>query len=107
MNNFIIINRTYSEVTPESSEEGDFSDNGFISEAEEVSFSELVSLMREHRQPSNSRNNDINTWYSTGFYTSDYSTATEREECIHFSRNNTKNAEKYWKLARIIADKQR
>jgi len=100
MNNFILISRTYAEVTPESSEIGDFSETGFITEKENVSFSELVKLMEKHYQPSCSPNDgDPRTWYSTGFYTSDYSTGTDREESIHFHRDNTPNAAKYWKLA--------
>lgn len=104
MNNFILISRTYAEVTPESAENSDFSETGFISEKEEVSFSQLVDLMREHCQPSCSPNDGSpQTWYSSGFYTSDYSTGTEREESIHFHRDNTPNAAKYWKLAAKLA----
>lgn len=107
MTNFILISRTFAEATPESSEFGDFSKTGFISEQEEVSFSELVKLMREHYQPSQSPHDDnVNVWYSTGFFTSDYTTGTDREECIHFSRDNAPNVAKYWKLARIFADKK-
>ena len=104
MNNFILINRTFCETTPESAEFGDFSDTGFIAQDEQVTFSELVQLMKEHNHPSMSPC-DVNTnvWFSTEFYTNDYSTATEREESIHFSSNNTPNAAKYWKLARIAA----
>ncbi len=105
MNNFIIISRTFSEITPESAEIGDFSDTGFIAEREEVSFTELVDLMKEHYQPSNSGSIDNNTWFSSGFYTSDYGTGTEREECIHFNQENTINAAKYWKLAYLAAKK--
>lgn len=104
MNNYILISRTYAEVTPESAENSDFSKTGFISEQEQVSFSELVGLMREHSQPSCSPNDGSpQTWYSSGFYTSDYSTGTEREESIHFHRDNTPNADKYWKLAAKFA----
>ena len=106
MNNFILVDRTYSEITPESAEDGDFSDTGLISQDEEYSFSELVKLMKGHPQASSSPHESINTWYSTGYYTSDYRTCTEREECIHFSEKNTPNAAKYWKLARIIANRK-
>lgn len=107
MNNYILINRTFAEITPESCEDSDFSDSGFIEEDLEVSFTELVRLMKDHYQSSCSPDNgNINTWYSTGFYTSDYRTGTEREESIHFSRNNTENAAKYWRLARIAALKK-
>lgn len=104
MNNYILINRTFCEVTPESAENGDFSDSGFIAEDEQVSFTELVNLMNECNEPSYSPNEgDINTWYSTSFYTTDYSTGTDRQESIHYSRNNTPNCAKYWKLAVKIA----
>lgn len=107
MNNFIIINRTFAEATPESSEYGDFSDSGFIEEHVEVTFSELVRLMRDHWIPSCSPNGyDTHVWYSTSWYTRNYMTGTEREECIHYSHHNTPNCEKYWKWARIIADKK-
>lgn len=106
MNNYILISRTYSEITPESCEQGDFSDNGFISEVEEVSFRELVDLMKTHFSPSCSPDNyDTDTCYSTGFYTSNYRTGTEREEYIHFHSDNTENAAKYWKYARLAANK--
>lgn len=104
MNNFIIISKTFSETTPESAEQGDFSDQGVLSEKENVSFSELVKLMKEHNQPSCSPNDGaIHTWYSTGFYTKDYRTGSDREECIHFHKDNTPNADKYWKLAARFA----
>lgn len=100
MNNFIIISRTYAETTPESAEIGDFSDTGFIDDRAEVTFSELVTLMKEHYQASSSPNDgSTNVWYSTGFYTSNYRTSTEREESIHYHHENTPNAAKYWKLA--------
>lgn len=108
MNNYIIINRTYCEFTPESAECGDFSDHGFIEEGEQVTFSELVTLMREHNLPSCSPDNfdNIHTWYSTDFYTSDYGEGTQRQESIHFADNNTINAAKYWFLAAKIAAKK-
>lgn len=100
MNNYILISRSYAEVTPESAEIGDFSKTGLISTEEKITFRELVNLMREFNQPSCAPNDgSIYTWYSTGFYTSDYGTGTEREESIHFDMNNTPNAAKYWKLA--------
>jgi len=100
MNNYILINRTFSEITPESTEQGDFSDMGFIAQDEQVTFSDLVQIMREHNNPSCSPcKGDINTWFSTDFYTDDYATATMREESIHYSNNNTVNGAKYWRLA--------
>lgn len=107
MNNYILINKTYSEATPQSSEVGDFSETGLIVQDEKLTFSELVRLMKEHTQASCSPDDlSTNTWYSTGFFTSDYGKGIEREECIHYSSNNTVNAAKYWKYARIAANKK-
>ncbi len=107
MNNYILISRTFAEITPESCADSDFSDHGFIDEKQECTFSELVTLMREHNIPSCSPNDyGVNVWYSTDFYTTDYSTGTNREESIHFHRDNTPNAAKYWKWAAIIANKK-
>jgi hypothetical protein len=107
MNNFIIISRTYTETTPESAEVGDFSDTGYIDERQEVTFRELVKLMKEHNDPSQSpTNGNIHTWFSSHSYTSDYRTGTERAESIHYHRDNTPNAEKYWRYAYNAANKK-
>jgi len=104
MNNYILISKTFAEITPESCEDGDFSNTGFISECEQVSFSELVDILKENKNPSSSPNNgDINVWYSSGYYTKCYRTATDRETSIHYHEKNTPNCEKYWKLAAKFA----
>ena len=100
MNNFIIISRTFVEVTPDSAEVGEFSDKGFIDERIEVTFDELVDLMSEHPYPSCSPNDgNTNVWYSNEMYTSDYSDGTNRQESIHYHKDNTENIPKYWKMA--------
>lgn len=105
MNNFIIISKTFADTTPESAEHGDYSDRGFIDECMQVTFSELVELMKEHNQPSMSPNDgNVNVWYSCSPYTTDYSKGIERETSIHFHRSNTPNASKYWKLAAKFAN---
>lgn len=105
-NNFIIISRTYAETTPESAEIGDFSKKGFIAKKEKVTFSQLVALMKDHTHPSQCPNDgNINVWYSSSWHTTDYNKGTQREESLHFHRQNTSNASKYWKLARKYADK--
>lgn len=104
MNNFILISKTFDEITPESAEDSDFSDSGFITEREEVTFRELVDLMSEHPIPSCSPDNgDTNTCYSTEYYVTDYHDLTQRQESIHYHKDNTPNAAKYWRLARKIA----
>lgn len=104
MQNYILIGRTFSEITPESAKNADFSDYGFISENEAVTFTELVELMKRHPQASEWPNNGSpDVWYSTGYQVEDYGTGTEREECLHFHPDNTPNVDKYWKLAAKIA----
>lgn len=106
MNNYILINRTFAEITPGGCEDSDFSETGFISEREEVSFRELCDLMINHREASQSpEDGNIFVWFSTGFRIDDYATGTYREECIHYHIDNTPNAAKYWEYARNYAKK--
>jgi len=95
----LLISRCYSEVTPESAEDGDFSDTGFIYEAQEFTFRELVRELRDFYTLSDSRSSGVGTWACSGFGTSDYSTGTEREETLHFSRDNAPRLHKYWPKA--------
>lgn len=96
----LLISRTYSEVTPESAEDGDFSDTGLVYENTEFTFRELVRELRDCSQLSASHPGDCwHVWASTGFFTSDYSTGTEREESVHFSRDNDHRLVKYWRKA--------
>jgi len=107
MNNYIIISRTYAETTPESAAIGDYSDTGFIEEKQQVTFRELVALMKTHIHASQSPDSaSISSWYSTGFYIKDYGTNTEREENIHYHPDNAPNAAKYWLKAREFANKK-
>ena len=103
MNNFILVNKTFTEISEESAEHGDFSDSGFLSENESVTFRELVELMSEFRQPSQSPNDgSTRVSLSTG-YDMDYMTGDSREESLHYSEDNSSNAAKYWKLAMKFA----
>jgi hypothetical protein len=104
MTNYILINRTYAETTPESAEIGDFSDTGFIEQDEQVTFRQLVELMRDYPHASQSpHDGNIDVSHSTSWYTSDYRTGTNRGESIHYSHNNTPNCAKYWRLAHKAA----
>lgn len=96
----ILISRTYSETTPESAEDGDFSDTGFIYEAHEFTFRELVRELRDCYSLSESPSRGgRDVWASTNWETSDYSTGTEREESVHFHRDNRDSLAKYWTKA--------
>ena len=96
----MIISRTFVEVTPDSAEDGEFSDHGFDREREEVSFTELVNLMSEYCHPSRCPNEGgTSVWYSNEMYISDFGDGTNRQESIHFHADNTPNAAKYWTMA--------
>ena len=96
----LLISRTYAETTPESAEDGDFSDTGFVYEDTEFTFRELVRELRDCQHLSESHPGDCATvWACTGFETVNYYTGTEREESIHFSRSNSPRMLKYWRKA--------
>lgn len=96
----ILISKTYSETTPDSVDDGELSDSGFVFEDSEYSFRDLVRLMRDYREPSNyPATGSAREWYSSGWNIEDYGTMTEREESIHFSHKNKPHNARYWKLA--------
>ena len=99
-----LISRTYSETTPESAQDGDVSDYGFIDERARYDFRELIGLMRQHPEASASHGTDSRVWYSTGYHVQNYADGTEREECIHWHRANLPRHAKYWAKARRFAD---
>lgn len=96
----ILICRTYDECTPESAEDGESSDAGFVYEDEPMTFRELVRELRDMSEASNGRpTGDIGEWYSTGYSVTDYSNLTERNESVHYSHNNPARNAKYWRWA--------
>ena len=100
----ILVNRTYTETTPDSVENGEFSDRGFIAENVSYTFKELVQLLKDHSEASNwPANGKTSEWYSTGYYTSDYATGTDRNESVHYSQENQPKNAKYWRKASIAA----
>jgi hypothetical protein len=100
----IIISQTYAEITPESVDDGDFSETGFVFEDTGYTFRELVDLMREHREPSQWPNDGQTTvWLSSGFDMTGYRTCTGRETSIHYSRSNPPRNHKYWRRAMLAA----
>lgn len=101
-----LISRTYSEVTPESAEDGETSDTGIIDERARYDFRQLIDLMRQHPEASASHETGPRVWYSTGYQVDDYSTGTEREETIHWRTDNLPRHAKYWAKARRFADRR-
>ena len=95
----IIISRTYDIVTPESAEEGESADSGFLTESESVSFRELVSLMESHPIPSNSHPEGSQWEWLSSHPETDYRDCSETTESLHYSRENPPRRLKYWRKA--------
>lgn len=96
----LLISKTYSEVTPESAENGELSDTGFVFKDEPFSFRELVDELRNYSCMSSCPSDGATSeWASTHMETVDYTTGTDREESLHFSRKNPARAGKYWAKA--------
>ena len=110
MNAVLYINRTFTEVTPESAEEGDFSAIGFIEQDQPVTFRELVNYMKNHNEASHTIDGNwhpsTDTWFTCYSFTSCYRTGTERQESIHYSSNNHPRNAKYWIWAYKAANKK-
>jgi hypothetical protein len=101
----LFINRCFATVTPKSAENGDFDDTGFVYQDVEFTFRELIRELREFTSLSSSHSTgSIGDWACTGFSTSDYRTGEEREETLHFSRENPERFHKYWAKALRAAD---
>jgi len=92
---FILITRCYSEVTPESAENGDTSDAGFVYEDAPFTFSDLV---REIENGGFHRDGGTE-WLSTYPWVESYETMTERDESLHFSQANPEHMRKWFELA--------
>ncbi len=73
------VNRTYSETTPDSASAGDFSDTGFVFEDQIYTLRELIDYIKAEKFEREGKTN----WLTQGWFTSCYSTGTEREECLH------------------------
>ena len=100
----ILVDRCFSEMTPESAEDGEHSDTGFLAQDEAYTFRELVRLMRDHGAASCwPASGDTCEWYSTDWDTVCYRTGTQRECSMHYSRANPERNAKYWRLAAIAA----
>lgn len=102
----VLLSKTYSEITPESAEDGDTSDEGFVWLHVAHTFRELIEVLREHRNASSSGETSSGTWFSCDWYTDCYETGTERQTSIHYSRDNEPRSLKYWLKAINYASKQ-
>jgi hypothetical protein len=84
---------------PADDEEDYCPDGESDSRDEEVSFRELIDLMREHCHPSSMPlRGDAFEWFSTEAYQCPYS-GEYTEQSLHFSRENPPRMLKYWRAA--------
>jgi hypothetical protein len=97
----ILISKTFETYTPESLEDGEAAEQGFIFQDEPYTFRELLRLiqMEGFTQPSCSpATGETYEWLTTESEP-DYSTGEESIYSLHFSHNNDHRAAKYWKAA--------
>jgi len=97
----ILISKTYQAFTPESIENGEADEQGFIFEDEPYTFSELVRLIRMEGFTQSScspATGNPREWLTTESEP-DYSTGEESIYSLHYSHNNPSRAAKYWKAA--------
>ena len=97
----ILISKTFETYTPESTENGEAEEQGFIFEDEPYTFRELLRLiqMEGFTQPSCSpATGNPHEWLTTESEP-DYSTGEESIYSLHFSHNNESRAAKYWRAA--------
>lgn len=91
----IILSKTYSETTPESAEQCEFSDAGFEWQDVEYTFKELIDELKNN----NYYIRQLDMTISTDFEIECYATMTEKSYSLHYSRDNNERSFKYWKKA--------
>jgi hypothetical protein len=113
MSNLPNIKITYSQTTPESANDGDFSDSGWINE-EGVEFTEtneelieevVTYLRNEGVCEASSSMFRKGIWYSTEWFVEDYGTMTEEQDSYHlynFSEEQERTIYNELKSKRII-----
>lgn len=96
MKHFFNLSQTYSEVTPESAEHGDFSDTGYELAQDDYNIKDILQLIRDQGNEELSICGDtlrIYGWYST----QDYQTMTEKQLCLHI-KGNARNLNRLKKI---------
>lgn len=89
---------TFEIVTPESAEQGDVADSGFIDENAEATFRDMVKLLRG-TEPSNSPA-DASCWYTAYNFDHDYRTGAEESRSYHPADDSARRYMfKAWKTA--------
>jgi len=78
---------TYSSVTPESAEHGDFSDQGWMHETETGTLKDVLETASHFNIEARGKN-DGTLWWDSHPFTEDYSTGTETFYSLHVEKAN-------------------
>jgi len=92
----IAVSRTFETVTPESAEEGDFADSGFIYQDRELTFRELVRELQDggFSEPScYPIPAGFSPWVSQADSSTNYRTGAETRESLHLADDSKA---RYW-----------
>ena len=94
----ILISKTFAVYDDESAETGEPAEQGFVFEDVPYTFGELVHLLREYDETSESPcSGGVHVWVTNRGQ--DYFSGEETEESLHYSRNNPPCNAKYWAKA--------
>ena len=97
----ILISKTFETYTPESIENGEAEEQGFIFEDEPYTFRELLRLIRREGFTAagcSPASGSPDEWLS-GESEPDYQTGEETIYSLHYSHRNAPRAAKYWTAA--------
>lgn len=97
----ILISKTFQTFTPESLEDGEAEEQGFVFQDEPYTFRELLRLIQMEglTAPSCSPATGETYEWLTGETEPDYQTGEETIYSLHYSHRNDNRAAKYWKAA--------
>ena len=77
-----LVSETYQQITPESCEQGDFSDSGFNFKDQEYTLRELIEYIKRTGYNLRSKN-DYTNWLSTKYSNIDLYDGTEESLSLH------------------------
>lgn len=90
----ILISKTFDVVTPESAEDGEAAESGFVYKHEPFTFGELLREIRNGGFHREGKTRWLTTYPEQDFRSGDY-----RTETLHFSHLNPPHLEKWFWLA--------
>ena len=102
-----LVSRCYSEITPDSAEDGDFSDTGYVTDPRWMTLEDVLHELRDCTEISSNGKLTGYEWARTGYSVSDYQDGTEREETVHIKSASgvalaPRNLRRIFRLAGLI-----